>query len=83
MGADVKARIKLLGTLPSYFAGSYSASGIEVNLPDNATVAAVVEIIGIPKERLGMVTINGRLARALDSVPEDAEVKFFQPIAGG
>ncbi|MCP4576127.1 MAG: MoaD/ThiS family protein [Deltaproteobacteria bacterium] len=83
MGADVKARIKLLGTLPSYFAGSYSASGIEVTLPDNATVAAVVEILGIPKERLGIITINGTLARAFDSIPDDAEVKLFQRIAGG
>ncbi len=79
----MKARIKLLGTLPSYFAGSYSAAGIEVILPDNATVAAVVKIIGIPKERLGFVSINGRLARALNSIPEDAKVKFFQTIAGG
>ena len=83
MGADVKARIKLLGTLPSHFSGSYPASGIEVNLPDNATVAAVVGIIGLPKERLGIVTINGRLARASDSIPKHAEVKFFQTIAGG
>ncbi len=79
----MKARIKLLGTLPSHYSGSYSASGIEVNLPDNATVATVVETIGIPKERLGIVTINGRLAKAFDSIPEDAEVKFFQTIAGG
>ncbi len=79
----MKARIKLLGTLPSHYSGSYSASGIEVNLPDNATVATVVETIGIPKERLGIVTINGRLAKAFDFIPEDAEVKFFQTIAGG
>ncbi len=83
MGVNVRARIKLLGTLPSHFSGSYPASGIEVNLPDNATVAAMVEILSIPKERFGMVTINGRLARAVDTVPDGAEVKFFQPIAGG
>lgn len=79
----MKARIKLLGTLPSYFTGSYPASGIEADLPGNATVAAMVAMIGIPKARIGMVTINGRLAKAGDSVPEDAEVKFFQKIAGG
>jgi hypothetical protein len=83
MGVNVRARIKLLGTLPSHFSGSYPVSGIKIDLPDNATVAAVVEIIGIPKERLGMVTVNGILARAFDLVPDDAEVKFFQSIAGG
>lgn len=79
----MKARIKLLGTLPSYFSGSYPASGIDADLPDNATVTAVVAMIGIPKARIGIVTINGRLARAFDSIPEDAEVKIFQKIAGG
>jgi hypothetical protein len=64
MGADVRARFKLLGTLPSYFAGSYSAAGIEVNLPDNATVAAVVEI-----ERAG--GIISRLESYKSSLPQD------------
>jgi sulfur carrier protein ThiS len=72
-----------MGTLPSYFTGTYSASGIEVNLPDRATVADLVEMIGISKTRIGIVSINGKLARALDAIPEDAEVKFLQKIAGG
>jgi sulfur carrier protein ThiS len=83
MRAVVRARIKLMGTLPSHFSGSYPASGIEADLPETATVADMVAIIGIPKARLGIVTVNGRLAKAADSIPENAEVKLFQKIAGG
>lgn len=79
----MKAHIKLMGTLPSYFTGSYPASGIQVDLPDNASVAALVEILSLPKGHIGIVTINGKLVRADDSIPADAEVKFFQKIAGG
>ena len=79
----MKALIKLLGTLPSHFSGSYPASGIEADLPEDVTVADVVAITGIPEARLGIVTVNGRLAKAGDPVPENAEVKLFQKIAGG
>lgn len=83
MRVDVRVQIKLLGTLPSHFPGSYPASGIEAELPDNASVADMVAITGIPEARLGIVTVNGRLAKAADSIPENAEVKLFQKIAGG
>lgn len=79
----MKARVKLLGTLPAHYDGSYSAAGIEVSLPEDATLTDVVKSIGIPHARLGIITINGRLAKAPDSVPEGAEVKIFQKIAGG
>ncbi|MGA6924148.1 MAG: hypothetical protein WBY88_00625 [Desulfosarcina sp.] len=79
----MRVQIKLLGTLPSHFPGSYPASGIEVELPDNASVADMVATTGIPEARLGIVTVNGRLAKAADSIPDNAEVKLFQKIAGG
>lgn len=79
----MKARVKLLGTLPAHYSGSYSAAGIEVSLPEHATLADLVEIVGIPLQRMGIITINGILAKAGDLVPESAEVKFFQKIAGG
>jgi sulfur carrier protein ThiS len=79
----VNVRIKLLGTLPSHAAGSSSTSETTLDLPDNATVADLVDRLGIPPERIGIATIDGKLARAADAVPADAEVKFFQKIAGG
>lgn len=79
----MRVRIKLMGTLPAHFTGSYPASGIEVDLQMGATVGDVVAVVGIPVERLGMVTVNGRLAKGADTLPENAIVKLFQKIAGG
>jgi hypothetical protein len=76
-------RIKLLGTLPSHFPGSYPASGIEADLPVGTRAADVVAFVGIPTSRLGFVTVNGRIAKETDPVPENATVKLFQKIAGG
>lgn len=79
----MKARVKLMGTLPSYYSGTYPATGIEAKLPENTTVGALAATLRIPKKRLGIVTINGRLSREADSIPDGAEIKFFQKIAGG
>lgn len=79
----MRVRIKLLGTLPSHLPGRYPASGIEAELPAGATVADLVAFVGIQTARLGIVTVNGRLAKAADTIPDHATVKLFQKIAGG
>jgi hypothetical protein len=72
-----------MGTLPACYSGRYPSSGIEMELPENATVGSVAEMLRLPKKRLGMVTIDGKLSRQADPIPHGAVVKFFQKIAGG
>ncbi len=79
----MNVQVKLLGTLPSVYAGRCTPSGIRVDLPAGACVADLVVHLGIPSERVGIVTTNGTLARATDVIPADAEVKLMQKIAGG
>ena len=79
----MRVRIKLLGTLPSHYPGRYPASGIEADLPAEATVADAVAFVGIPAARLGIVTVDGMLAKSMDPIPQNATVKLFQKIAGG
>lgn len=76
-------RVKLLGTLSSCYQGPYTAAGLDLEIPAGSTVADLVERIGIPKDRVAIVTINGFLAKADDRVPENAIVKLIQPISGG
>lgn len=75
--------IKLLGTLSSCYPGHYPTAGLEVEITVGSTVADLVERIAIPRERLAIVTINGLLVKADDRVPENAVVKFMQPVTGG
>lgn len=76
-------RLKLLGTLTSYYQGHYTPAGIGIEIPAGATVADLVDATGIARERVAIVTINGLLAKADERVPENAVVKFMQPVTGG
>lgn len=75
--------LKLLGTLSSCYPGHYLPAGLDLEIPAGTTVAELVERSGIPKERVAIVTVNGILAKADDRVPENAAVKFIQPLTGG
>lgn len=81
--SNMNVRVKLMGTLPTHYSGNYAASGIDVALPDGACIADLVEKMGISKSRVGLATINGKLAHAQDTIPAGATVKFFHKIAGG
>lgn len=76
-------QVKLLGTLSSLYQGHCTPEGIGIEIPAGATVADLVDKTGIARERVAIVTINGLLAKADDQVPDNAVVKFMQPVTGG
>lgn len=75
--------LRLFGTLPSYYPGDYPTTGLDLETWRNISVAELVELVRLPKEQVAIVTINNRLAKAADIIPENAEVKFFQSLSGG
>ncbi len=76
-------RVKLLGTLSSCCQGTSQSAEIDMEIPAGSTVAALAERTGLSREQVAIVTINGLLAKADDRVPENAVVKFMQPVTGG
>ena len=79
----MKISLRLHGTLPEYFPGTYPDSGLDIEVGENITVADLVKLIQIPQEQVSIVSINGVLSRADDTIPDGALVKFFQSIRGG
>ena len=79
----MKVRIKLYGTLRRYYSCYDTTLGIEMEIPDDMRVKDLNDILNIPRASIGMVAIDGKLAKAGDRITEGAEVKFFQPISGG
>ena len=59
------------------------AAGLDLELPDNTDASALVEYLGIPKSKVGMVSVNGLQVNSTDTIPDRAVVKLFQPIFGG
>ena len=58
-------------------------TGLVLELADNTDVAALVDYLGIPKSRIGMVSVNEQPVKADYKLPDNAMVKLFQPIFGG
>jgi sulfur carrier protein ThiS len=54
-----------------------------VEIPENCTVAELVDLVKLPRDHVAIVAINGMLAKAGDMLSDGAEVKFFQPLNGG
>lgn len=79
----MRVRVKLLGTLPSHYPGTYPAAGLDLDIPIGSTIEDLVEAIGIPRDRVALATINNLLAKAGDQIPENGLVRLMQPLAGG
>lgn len=79
----MKACVRLFGTLPEYYPGTYPEKGLEVDIWENISVAELVKLVNMSPDQVAIVAINGMLSKSHDIVPDGAEVKFFQPFNGG
>jgi len=66
-----------------YLADYDHATGLELELPDNTDAAALIDYLGIPPSKVGMVSVNGQQVNSAAAIPDKAVVKVFQPIFGG
>jgi sulfur carrier protein ThiS len=79
----MRIRVKLFGTLRKGFPNHDSEQGLEVVIPDGASVEDLLAHLEIRGKRIGMVSVGGRVVRR-DAILEDGElVRVFQPIFGG
>lgn len=79
----MKVYVKLQGTLPDHYQGSYPDSGFELELEGTFSVADLVDYLRIPRKRVSLVSVNGLLAKADDLVPDGAAIKLMQQLSGG
>ena len=79
----MKITVKVHGTLMQYLPDYDHATGLELDVPDNTRAAALIEYLGIPRSKVGMVSANGLQLNPADVIPDLALVKVFQPIFGG
>ena len=66
-----------------YIADYDHEKGLELELPDDIDAAALIDHLGIPKSKIGMVTVNGHQVKSDGLLQDNAIVKVFQPIFGG
>jgi sulfur carrier protein ThiS len=79
----MKITVKVHGTLMKYIADYDHEIGLVLEFPDTIDAAALIDYLGIPKSKVGMVSVNGNQVNSDDILPDKAIVKVFQPIFGG
>jgi molybdopterin converting factor small subunit len=79
----MKVSVKLFGTLSSRLPQYNSTCGIEVNLPDGATVGSLIERLGFSFTEAGVAIVNGKPQRTDNVLQEGAEVYLFNIALGG
>lgn len=83
----MRITLKLYATLSDRLPAEARANTVEVEVPDGATAAQVIDQFQVPREMVHLVLVNGvylppdaRGSRALN--PEDA-LAVWPPVAGG
>ncbi len=79
----VQLTVKLFGTLDRWVPGYNPETGCDIRMGERSTVADLIDHLGIPAQSVGIVSINGCVARKTALLPDRALVKVFHPIFGG
>jgi sulfur carrier protein ThiS len=79
----MKVRVKLYGTLSQGFPGYQHSQGMEVEIPDGATVQDLLALLKISESRGAAVIAEGRVLKADDKMPHGVPVNVLQAIGGG
>ena len=79
----MKVQVILFGMLRKGFPTHDPINGVEIDIPDGATVGDLIEQLELPKAKLGMVTVESHLAKAHRKLVDGECVRIFQPIFGG
>ena len=79
----MKIRVRLFGTLGRDFPDYEPATGLEIEIPENATVGGFLAHLEIAESHRPVVAINGRIMRPDDILPSGATVHVLQAVFGG
>ena len=79
----MKMRVKLYGTLSQRFPGYQHSQGVEVEIPDGATVKDLLALLEISESQGAVVIVEGRILKADDEIPGGVPVNVVQAIGGG
>ena len=79
----MKVTVKLYGTFRERFPGYQHSQGIEVEIPEGATVQDLLTLLEISESQGAVVIMEGRVLKADDQMQRGVPVDVFQSIRGG
>jgi len=79
----MRVTVKLHATLKKHLPPGSSEDGIELEVREGATVAEVIERLGIPAKHAGMLVSDDEYLERTTVVRDGQEIDVFPPLAGG
>lgn len=79
----MKVRVNLYGTLRQRFPAYRPSEGIEVDLPEGATVRDLLSLLDIPESQRAVVVVESRILKAEDKLQRGVPVNVLQAMGGG
>lgn len=79
----MKVTVYIYGSLGRHIPGCKPAQGMKVEFPDGSTIADLLAHFELSRDRLGLVSQNGRAAQDHHPLEEGAEIRVYRPVAGG
>ena len=80
----MKVRVRLYAFLAELHSETARAgSPLDVDLPEDSTLALLVDYLTLPKEQIKLTVVNGRVRDLDHRLQPNDEVGIFPPVAGG
>ena len=79
----MKITVRLYGTLGNHIPGFDPLKELPLEIPEGATVGDLIDRLAIPREKVGIVSVDGSLAKASRPLAESNRVRIYRPLAGG
>ncbi|MBC7235804.1 MAG: MoaD/ThiS family protein [Chloroflexi bacterium] len=87
-GGEVIVTVKLYANLPSRLSDGHRpplrpGEALKLEVPEGATVGALLAQLGLPREEVKVTFVNGRAVQENHPLRHGDEVGVFPPIGGG
>lgn len=79
----MEIEIKLFASLRKYLAEGDPATAVQLKVPDNATVAHVLDILEVPQKAVRLIFVNSVRAHLDQLLHAGDRLGVFPPVAGG
>jgi|DewCreStandDraft_1066081.scaffolds.fasta_scaffold03358_1 molybdopterin synthase sulfur carrier subunit len=79
----IRVNVKVFATLRRYYPELGIGEGMDVDLPDGATVGQLVQHLGLPADHVRVAFVNGIARDDSHPLADGDEVGLFPPVGGG
>jgi sulfur carrier protein ThiS len=79
----MKIKVRLYGTLGKHISGFDPLKELLLEIAEGSTVGDLIDQLAIPRKKVGIISVDGILAKATKPLRSGNFVRIYRPLAGG